>query len=170
MNSVRTAKTVVVLAASLISAVYAAPATATCPEGANRTLIEKLFYEGFSGGNMTVIDEVFHPEIHFEDPAFPPGLDGIKQLVEKNNRSFDHWHFTIHEMLCDGDRVVVRWNGNGMHAHSWMGEAPTGNTVNLNGIAIYEIENNKIIADWVVPDNLGFLIQIGVLGPMDLTK
>ena len=74
-------------------------------------------------------------------------------------------------MLCDGnDRVVVRWNGNGIHARSWMGEPPTGNTIDLNGIAIYRIENNKVTADWVVPDNLGFLIQIGVLSPMDLTK
>lgn len=155
----------------VLSLIISMTTNAKCPEGDNHELIEKLFYKGFSGGDMTVLDEVFDQDIHFEDPAFPPGLDGIKQLVAKNNHSFDNWHFTIHEMLCDGeDRVVVRWNGNGIHTHSWMGEVPTGNTIDLNGISIYRIENGKITADWVVPDNLGFLMQLGVLSPMDLTK
>ncbi len=155
----------------LASAFYTSQAMSECPDNANRVLIEKLFYQGFSGGSMAVLEEVFDENIIFHDPAFPPGLEGIKQLVAKNNQSFDNWHFTIHEMLCDGnDRVVVRWNGNGIHARSWMGESPTGNTIDLNGISIYQIEGSKVTADWVVPDNLGFLMQIGVLAPMDLTK
>ena len=158
------------IASLLTAAFHASQAASGCPDNANRALIEKLFYQGFSGGVVSVLEEVFDENILFHDPAFPPGLEGIKQLVAKNNRSFDNWHFTIHEMLCDGnDRVVVRWNGNGIHVQSWMGEPPTGSTVNLNGISIYQIEGNKVTADWVVPDNLGFLMQIGVLKPIDLT-
>ena len=134
------------------------------------SLVEKLFYEGFSGGNMKVLDEVFSEDILFVDPMFPEGLEGIKALVKKNNDSFDDWHFTMHLVLCDDDKVTVRWSGKGRHVNSFMGESPTGNQVELNGISIYQIESNKIVADWVVPDNLGFLMQIGVLAPTDMTK
>ena len=135
-----------------------------------RALIEKLFYKGFSGGHMEVLDEVMHADIAFSDPAFPPGLEGIKALVRKNNASFEDWAFKMDDVLCDGAKVVVRWQGSGKHVASFMGEKPTNKQIELNGISIYLIENNKITADWVVPDNLGFLMQIGVIAPVDMTK
>ena len=171
MDTTRFTRFSLLIGSLLTAAFHTSQAVSECPDNANRALIEKLFYQGFSGGVMSVLEEVFDENIEFHDPAFPPGIEGIKQLVAKNNQSFDNWHFTIHEMLCDGnDRVVVRWTGNGIHARSWMGEPPTGNTVDLDGISIYQIEGNTVTADWVVPDNLGFLMQIGVLAPMDLTK
>ncbi len=137
---------------------------------ANKPLVEKLFNQGFSGGNLSILDEVMSKDIHFDDPMFPQGLEGIKALVKKNNDSFEGWHFKLHELLCDGDKVTVRWSGHGEHVASFMGEAVTHNGVELNGISIYQIKNGKIIADWVVPDNLGFLMQIGVLEPVDMTR
>jgi glyoxylase-like metal-dependent hydrolase (beta-lactamase superfamily II)/predicted ester cyclase len=137
---------------------------------ANKLLVEKLFYQGFSGGRMDILDEVISKEIQFVDPMFPKGLAGIKALVKKNNSSFEGWHFKINDILCDADKVVVRWMGSGKHVASFMGEKVTGNMVELSGISIYQIKANKIVADWVVPDNLGFLMQIGVLQPTDMTK
>ena len=137
---------------------------------ANRALVEKLFNQGFSGGNLSVLDEVMSEDIHFHDPMFPEGLEGIKALVKKNNDSFEGWHFKMHDLLCDGDKVTVRWSGYGKHVASFMGETVTHNNVELNGISIYRIKAGKIVADWVVPDNLGFLMQIGVLEPVDMTR
>ena len=136
---------------------------------ANRELVEKLFNQGFSGGNLSVLDEVMSEDIHFHDPMVPEGLEGIKALVKKNSDSFEGWHFKMHDLLCDGDKVTVRWSGYGKHVASFMGETVTHNDVELNGISIYRIKAGKIVADWVVPDNLGFLMQIGVLEPVDMT-
>ena len=137
---------------------------------ANKALVEKLFYQGFSGGDLTVLDEVMSADIHFDDPMFPAGLDGLKALVKKNNESFEGWHFKMHDILCDGDKVTVRWSGYGKHVASYMGEPATGKGIELTGISIYRIEANRIVADWVIPDNLGFLMQIGVLEPVDMTR
>ena len=137
---------------------------------ANKTLVEKLFYQGFSGADMDVLDEVFAEDIHFEYPGVPQGLEGIKAIVQKNNDSFAGWRFTMHDTLCDGDKVTVRWSASGRHVNSFMGEEPTGSEVELSGISIYRVENNRITADWVTPDNLGFLTQIGVLNPVKMTS
>ena len=133
-------------------------------------LVRRLFDDGFSGGDMQVLDEVLHADFHFEDPNFPPGREGLKALVKKNNDAFDDWHFELHDMLCDGSKVTVRWTGRGRHVASFMGEAPTSNEVALNGLSIYEIADGQIVADWVMPDNLGFLTQIGVLSPQDMQQ
>ena len=137
---------------------------------ANKALVEKLFNKGFSGGNLTVLDEVMSADIHFDDPMFPSGLDGLKALVKKNNESFEGWHFKMHDLLCDANKVIVRWSGYGKHVASFMGEQATQNDIELSGISIYQIEANKIVADWVIPDNLGFLMEIGVLEPVDMTS
>ena len=160
---------VFVLLAVLLSAPLSANAESSCDVETVK-LIEKLFYKGFSGGNMSVLDEVFSTDILFVDPMFPEGLEGIKALVKKNNDTFDDWHFKIHLLLCDDDKATVRWSGQGKHVGSFMGEEPTGRNIELTGISIYQVKENKIIADWVVPDNLGFLMQIGVLAPTDMTK
>lgn len=136
---------------------------------ANKVLVEKLFYQGFSGGNMEVLDEVFAEDIHFEYPGVPAGLEGIKAIVQKNNASFAGWQFTMHDTLCDGNKVTVRWSASGKHVNSFMGEEPTNREVELSGISIYQIENNKITADWVTPDNLGFLTRLGVMPAVDMT-
>ena len=144
---------------------------ATCPE-ANKALLEKLFYKGFSGGDLVIVEEVFHKDINFVDPMFPNGLDGLKALVKKNNEAMSEWQFTIEDMLCDGDKAAVRWSATGIHTGSFMGESPTGNRVNHKGTGIYEIINNKVVSDWLISDNLGFVTQIGVLSSnnVDMTK
>ena len=138
---------------------------AACTE-TQTALINKLFYQGFSGGNMEVIDDVFHPEFTLDHPSLPPGIEGVKTIVRMNNNAFEGWHFTIHDLLCDGNKVVARYTGSGTHVNPFMGEQPTGKTVNLNGISIIEIKDNRIIRDWYAPDELNFFIQIGLIPPM----
>ena len=72
----------------------------------NIALIKHLFLDGFSGGHMDVIDEVFHPEFELEHPSLPPGIEGVKTIVKMNNDAFEGWHFTIHDLICEGDKVL----------------------------------------------------------------
>ena len=130
---------------------------------ANKALVEKLFYQGFSGGNMDVLDEVVSQDLRFSYPMFSGGLEELKTVVKKNNASFEGWHFKMHDTLCDGDKVTVRWTGQGRHVASFMGEDPTGKNIELTGISIFLIKDNKVLTDWAAPDNFNFLMQIGVL-------
>lgn len=138
-------------------------ATGADVEALNRAVVQRLFDEGFSGGNLAVIDEVIAPDFQIFEPSLPPGPEGLKAIVKKNNASFEGWRFTLHDVLSEGDKVVVRWTGEGRHVASFMDETPTGKTVRLNGISIYELRDGLIVRDWVVPDNYDFLQQLGVL-------
>ena len=137
---------------------------------ANKALVVRLFRDGFSGGNLSVVEEIFSPDIKLVDPNLPPGIEGVKAIVKKNNDTFDGWSFTLHDVLAIDDKVVVRWTGSGVHARSFMGEAPTGKKVELNGLAIYQIAGGRIVTDWVVPDNLQFLMQLGALPAFGMTQ
>lgn len=135
---------------------------------ANKALVTRLFREGFSGGNLEVVEEIFAPDIQLIDPNLPPGIEGIKAIVRKNNEAFAGWSFTLHDVLAVDDKVVVRWTGSGIHVASFMNEAPTGKRVQLNGLSIYRIAGGRIVTDWVIPDNLQFLVQLGIIPPMGM--
>lgn len=136
---------------------------------ANEELVRRLFNEGFSGGDLKVVEEIFSPHIKLVDPNLPPGIEGIKAIVRKNNSTFENWSFELHDVLAAEDKVVVRWTGSGIHSKSFMQETPTNKQVSLNGLSIYQIKDGRIITDWVIPDNLQFLMQLGVIKPFGMT-
>ena len=126
-------------------------------------LVKRLFFDGFSGGHLEVVEEVFSPDTEFNAPGAPPGIEGIKAMVKKNNSAMSDWQFHIDDMISDGDKTAVRWHATGNHTGSFMGEEPTGKAVILNGLVIYQIENNRIVRNWLMGDNLGFLNQLGLV-------
>lgn len=159
-----------IAAVVLPAALAVAAAADTDPERRNREVVQRLFDEGFSGGRLEVIDALVSPDFEFFDPNLPPGRDGLKAIVRKNNESFEDWHFTLHDVIAEGAKVVVRWTGEGRHTGSFMGETPTGETVRLDGISIYELDDGVIVRDWVVPDNFRFLQQLGLLPAQQLVE
>ena len=136
----------------------------------NKQLVSRLILECFSGGNLHIIGEIVSQEFQFHYPNMPSGLEGLKAIVKKNNDTFEDWSFKLHQMFADGDRVVAQWSATGTHANSFLGEPPTGKKVKLKGISIYQIKEGKIYKDWVEPDNLDFLTQLGILEFVDFTK
>jgi predicted ester cyclase len=137
----------------------------TSVQQANKALVQRLFYDGFSGGDLEVVESIFSPDIKLVDPNLPPGIEGIKAIVKKNNDTFEGWAFEIHDLIAVNDKVVARWTGSGIHTKSFMRETPTNKRVELNGLSIYQIANGRIVTDWVIPDNLQFLMQLGILSP-----
>ena len=136
----------------------------------NKALVRRLFLECFSGGHLHVIDEIVSPEFEFFYPNTPPVIEGLKAICRKNNNTFTGWSFELHQLLAEDDRVVAQWSATGIHAKSFLGETPTQNKVKLKGISIYQIKDGKIYKDWVEPDNLGFLTQLGVLESVDFAE
>ncbi|MEH6823550.1 MAG: ester cyclase [Motiliproteus sp.] len=142
---------------------YAKP---QCQDG-NVEVIKKVFRQGYSEGDLDLIDNVFDHEFKFYDSMFPPNIRGLKLKIAKNRQVFEGWRVNINELLCIDDKVIVRWHGSGKHIASWMGEEPTYKKISLNGISIYQLENNKIMVDWMVSENLEFLLQIEAISPLN---
>lgn len=133
----------------------------------NKQVVSRLFRDCFSGGHLEVIDEIISPDFEFEYPNLPAGVEGLKAIVKKNNECFEGWHFEMHDVLAVDDKVVVRWSASGIHVRPFLGESPTGKEVELKGISIYMLRDSIICRDWVEPDNLGFITQLGALPPME---
>ena len=133
----------------------------------NKKVVKRLLMDCFSGGRLEILAEVVSPDFEFEYPNLPGGMEGLRAIIKKHNDCFKGWHFTIHDMLAADDKVVLRWSASGTHVKSFLGESPTGKDVQLKGISIYQLKDGMIFKDWVEPDNLGFMTQLGLLAPVD---
>ncbi len=91
------------------------------------------------------------------------GLDGAKQFVAGYLAAFPDLHFTIEDMITDGDSVATRWSSRGTHTGMLQGMAPTGKQVTSSGITISRQVDGKVVEEWISWDNLGMLQQLGMI-------
>ena len=89
------------------------------------------------------------------------GPAGIRANYDSTITSFSDVSFTRDEVICDGDRVVVRYTMLGTHTGPFMQLAPTGKSVSVPGIGIYRVADGQIQESWVVRDTLVLLRQLG---------
>jgi predicted ester cyclase len=66
-------------------------------------------------------------------------------------------------MIAEGDTVAVRLTERGVHDGELMGIEPTGNEFEHQTMAFLRLEDGKVAEWWVLPDNLSFLQQLGVV-------
>ena len=75
-------------------------------------------------------------------------------------------HFTITQMLGEGDFVAVQWTARGTHQHpianltDKFAGPPTGKTVTLTGVFLFRFEGDKLAEYWAHWDRHHLLEQV----------
>ena len=79
--------------------------------------------------------------------------------------AFPDIHYTLDDVVAEGDRVAVRWHWTGTHKAPFRAFPATGKAVTNPGTGIFRFQDGKIVAAALETDRLGFLEQIGVVPP-----
>lgn len=80
--------------------------------------------------------------------------------------AFPDYRITIEDLLADGDKVVMRYRGQGTHRGPLFGAGPTNSRVEYTGIMVVRISEGKLAEEWTEYDQFGLMRQIGALpGP-----
>ena len=92
----------------------------------------------------------------------PP--DAFKQTIIGVKTAFPDVHFTVHDVIAEGDKVVRHFTQHGTHTGelTWWNLPPTGKEISVTGIMIDRIEDGKIAERWLNMDMLGMMQQLGV--------
>src|SRR2546428_11309841 len=69
--------------------------------GQNTRLVRRALNEVFAGGNLAVVNEIFHPDFvnHEAGPRTPPGPEGLKVTVRWLRDAFSDLHYTIEDEI-----------------------------------------------------------------------
>lgn len=96
-------------------------------------------------------------------PDQTPGPEGVKQRLAPFLVAFPDLHFTIEEIVAEGDMVVARFMVKGTHQGMWLGIAPTGRRIRITWVSWAKVEGDKIVRSWSLFDGLTMMRQLGVL-------
>ena len=136
------------------------------PAEENKAVVRSFLEDIFSGGNLDLVDEIFAPDHVLHDPSVPGevrGHEGLKEYISMYRSAYPDTHFTIHDQIAEGDRVVTRWTGQGTQEGELMGIPPTGARVTVTGIELDHVVDGKIQQTNVIYDAMGMMQQLGVI-------
>jgi steroid delta-isomerase-like uncharacterized protein len=133
----------------------------------NKDLVRRYYDEVLNQGKIEALDELAVPDYQENDPlpGQGTGLQGLRDRVSMFLSALNP-HFAVHDMIAEGDRVVVRWTNAGRHVGEFFGMPPTDREFNIAGIDIHRLQDGKLAEHWHVVDQLTMLQQLGVIpGP-----
>jgi predicted ester cyclase len=129
---------------------------------ANKALVRRFYKEVYVDWNMALADEVVSPRFTSHDwpDDGPTGPLAFREYYAAIRAAVPDARYEVDDLIAEADRVVVRWRLLGTHMGDFRGLAPTGRAITLKGIAIYRVENGKLMERWVVADLHGLLEEL----------
>jgi steroid delta-isomerase-like uncharacterized protein len=131
---------------------------------ANKALLRRYKVGLLNSRDVDALGEVAAVD-YLDHAAFPgqaPGLVGLKQRIATLLQALDPvW--TIHDIVAEGDIVVIRWSHTGTHVGDFLGIPATGRRFISRGIDMYRVRDGLMSEHWNVVDMLGFCQQVGVI-------
>ena len=110
--------------------------------------------EGINAGNEDAsVDELFAPR----------AARRVKRLFAEFRSAFPDWHEEIVELVAEENTVAGRFRCSGTQLGEFLGEAPTGNRMDVEEVFFLRVENGKFVDFWGLEDSLGRLRQLGLM-------
>ena len=126
----------------------------------NKELIRRYFEEGWNAGNLEVaVDSFSNGYVNHNPglPGMPPGHEGIRMLMGAFRAVFPDIHYSVEDMVAEGDTVATRWTMTGSQQGEFLGIPPSGKRVAVAGIQIDRIADGKIVEHWRETDIMGMM-------------
>ncbi len=111
----------------------------------NKTIVRRFMTEILEQGNMSLIDQLCAP--NYVNRLTGQGVESFKQMSGLMKAAIPDFHFTIENLVAEGDQVVARFTITGTITGSVMGSKPSGKAISARGLTYYRLSNGKIVED-----------------------
>jgi steroid delta-isomerase-like uncharacterized protein len=132
----------------------------------NKALVLRWF-EAFDNRDFSVIDELIPEDYVDHSPPLgnlPRGREGVRQASQQLFDAFPDAIHIIEDQLAEGDKVMTRLTTRATFTGEILGFKPTGQVVEVSGIAVHRIANGQLVEHWAHMDMKGFMQQLGAPG------
>ena len=143
----------------------------------NKAIVRRYFEEVVDKRNLDILDEIVTTDciVHRPEASEPiRGLEAFKQVLKEILQVYNEFTTTIHDLIAEDDRVACRLSHRAVNRGEWTSRigrhAVAGRTVAWPAIAIFRIRDGKIAEEWVNRDELGMLIELGVVASVEKSK
>jgi predicted ester cyclase len=130
----------------------------------NKRIVRRFFDEVLTGKKIEVLDELAAPDFDEQSPlpGQGTGLEGLKDRARMLTTGIDS-HFTLDDVVAEGDMVVVGWTNQGTHVGEFLGIPATGKRFTNQGVGFYRVRDGRMVGHRHVLDIYPFLQDVGVI-------
>ncbi len=123
----------------------------------NKGIVRKLHEEVWSKGNVSLIPELYHPDViyHLLSDSSSRSYPEIIEEVNQHRMAFPDWQEDLTQLIAEGDMVVSRFRTQGTHQGRFWDIDSTGIKIEMQEVVIFRIREGKIAEQWSYPDLYG---------------
>ncbi len=113
-----------------------------------RQVMQTYLNDIVSGGQLELIDELFHPDMIDEAAiAFggPTGRAGLVGHVKGFRRHIGNLEMTIKEIVAGSDQVMAEWSFTGTHDGPWLGRQPTHERISGTVFSYFTLGDGQVV-------------------------
>jgi steroid delta-isomerase-like uncharacterized protein len=131
----------------------------------NKQIVRRFLEEVFNRQRLDLVDDLLARDYTLYHPGAPAplGRDCFPEFLSGYPAGFPDFYMRVEDVIGEGDRVAARFVLGGTHKGTFMGVAPTGRRVALQGEAFYRLRDGQIVEDRPVIDWAQMLEQMEVL-------
>ena len=139
----------------------------------NNIKLARQVIEAFNTGDVSNVSQFISPQYFNHESQVDPvrgqlrGPDEFIDTIKNLRHAFPDIRHEEQAIISQGDMVVSIINVTGTNTGNFFILPPTGNKINYEAVHIYRIgEDGKIVEHKAIRDDLTFLAQLGVVGPL----
>jgi predicted ester cyclase len=130
---------------------------------AARRVLEEIFP---ADGEAALAEAISEDFVNHEAPAgTPPGPGSVSYYMHLLASAFSEQRWTIHQVLAEGDTVVVYCTHNGRHTGDFFDLPATGRSFAYRQVHIIRFADGKGAEHWAVSDDASLMRQLAAPGP-----
>jgi steroid delta-isomerase-like uncharacterized protein len=132
----------------------------------NVAVARRLVDEILNAGNMATFDAIFHDDYvnhNIPVPGVPGTKDGFRQVVLSTRAAFPDVRVEIQDFVAEGEFVVFRDHVTATSRGAFFGVPPNGKRLDWTEIHFLRIRAGRIVEHWTNFDQVGILMQLGIL-------
>jgi len=133
----------------------------------NKALMHRFLEEWNKGkaSAMAAIDEIYATDFvaHSGSSEDLRGINAVRQSMKEEFSAFPDLHYTLDDVVVEGDKVAARYTMTGTHKGEFMGIPATNKKVVVRAISINRIVGGKFVEEWGMFDTLSLMQQLGAI-------
>jgi predicted ester cyclase len=130
----------------------------------NKTTLKRMYEEVWNTGDVSKVSELASPDYEYGDYKGPEGWGQVITLVRS---AFPDLHYTIDQVIGEGDTLAYRLTAKGTHLGKYGNFEPTGKKVTLTQWFFSNFKEGKLLNTVAIGDMLSLLQQMGYLPPTE---
>ncbi|MBB6430095.1 ester cyclase [Algisphaera agarilytica] len=126
-------------------------------------IVRELIERGINQNDLSAVDDLVHPDYRYRTPTESlQGPEQLKTIFTGYREAFPDLEVIIDQQFAEGGKVCTRLTLCGTHLGAFQGEPGTGRRMEVQGVVISRVVDERIMEEWELMDELALVSQLGL--------